>query len=89
MKQQPCFLPSTINLRHLRSIKKDCASITTTTGHGVHNHNRMTGDELMLIIVKLDLKEDADLTEVLENVDYDFKHPDIICTEIVDVITED
>jgi hypothetical protein len=49
----------------------------------------MTGDELMLIIVKLDLKEDADLTEVLENVDYDFKHPDIICTEIVDVITED
>ena len=43
----------------------------------------------MLIMVRLDLKEDADLAEVLENVDYYFKHPDIICTEIVDVITED
>ena len=43
----------------------------------------------MLILVKLDLKEDADLSEVLENVDYDFKHPDIISTEIIDVITED
>ena len=43
----------------------------------------------MLIIVKLDLKENADFSEVLENVDYDFKHPAIICTEIVDVITEE
>ena len=33
--------------------------------------------------------ENADFSEVLENVDYDFKHPSIICTEIVDVITEE
>ena len=43
----------------------------------------------MLIMVRLDLKENANSSEVLENVDYDFKHPDIICTEIVDVITEE
>ena len=49
----------------------------------------MGKDVLMLIMVKLDLKEDTDVAEVLESVDYDFKHPDIICTEIVDVITED
>ena len=52
----------------------------------------MGKDGLMLIMVRLDLKEDADVVEVLENVDYDFKHPDIISTEIVDVIvntTED
>jgi len=43
----------------------------------------------MIILVKLDLKEDADLSEVLENLDYDFKHSDIISTEIIDVVTED
>tara|TARA_R100001163_G_C4957912_1_gene122950 strand:+ start:349 stop:480 length:132 start_codon:yes stop_codon:yes gene_type:complete len=43
----------------------------------------------MLVMVRLDLKENANPSEVLESVDYDFKHPDIICTEIVDVITEE
>jgi|TARA_R110002126_G_scaffold259087_1_gene402098 hypothetical protein len=40
----------------------------------------------MLIIVKLDLKEDADIESVLENVDYNFEHEDIIRTEIVEVL---
>jgi|TARA_R110001583_G_scaffold12070_2_gene53798 hypothetical protein len=43
----------------------------------------------MLVMVRLDLKENSNPSEVLESVDYDFKHPDIICTEIVDVITEE
>ena len=43
----------------------------------------------MLIMVRLDLKENANPSEVLESVDYDFKHPAIICTAIVDVITEE
>jgi hypothetical protein len=42
----------------------------------------------MLIIVRLDLKENADNIDVLENVDYYFKHADIISTEIIDVITD-
>jgi hypothetical protein len=42
----------------------------------------------MLIIVRLDLKENADNCDVLENVDYCFRHKDIISTEIVDVITD-
>jgi hypothetical protein len=40
----------------------------------------------MLIIVKIDLKEDADIESVLENVDYNFEHEDIIRTEIVEVL---
>mgnify|MGYP003624779164 FL=1 len=40
----------------------------------------------MLIIVKLDLKEDADIESVLKNVDYNFEHEDIIRTEIVEVL---
>ena len=40
----------------------------------------------MLIIVKLDLKEDANIESVLENVDYNFEHEDIIRTEIVEVL---
>ena len=42
----------------------------------------------MLIIVKLDLKEDADIESVLENVDYNFEHEDIIRTEIVEVLNQ-
>jgi len=40
----------------------------------------------MLIIVRLDLKEDANIESVLENVDYNFEHEDIIRTEIVEVL---
>tara|TARA_Y100000310_G_C20123223_1_gene552425 strand:+ start:171 stop:302 length:132 start_codon:yes stop_codon:yes gene_type:complete len=43
----------------------------------------------MLIIVKINLVDGANKSEVLEEVDYEFKHKDIISTEIVDVITED
>ena len=43
----------------------------------------------MLIMVSLDLKEGANKAEVIEEVDYDFKHKDIVCMEIVDVITEE
>ena len=40
----------------------------------------------MLIIVRLDLKEDANIESVLENVNYNFEHEDIIRTEIVEVL---
>ena len=43
----------------------------------------------MLILVRLDLKEGANKSDVLESVDYSFDHRDIISTEIVDVITEE
>ena len=42
----------------------------------------------MLIIVRLDLKEDANIESVLENVDYNFEHEDIIRTEIVEVLNQ-
>ena len=53
-----------------------------------HTAKHTVEERLMLVMVKIDLKENADFSEVLENLDYDFKHPDIISTEIVDVITE-
>ena len=43
----------------------------------------------MLIIVKLNLEDDADMSEVLEELDYEFKHKDIISYALVDVITEE
>ena len=43
----------------------------------------------MLIIVKLNLEDGADMSEVLEEMNYEFRHKDIISTDIVDVITED
>ena len=43
----------------------------------------------MLVIVKLNLEDDADMSKVLEEVEYEFKHKDIISCEIIDVITEE
>ena len=45
----------------------------------------------MLILVRIDLTEKGqeNKAQVLENLDYNFAHPDIIGTEIVDVVTEE
>jgi len=40
------------------------------------------------ITVSIWIDEDADATEVFENMDYDFFHEDIIDTEITDLNTE-
>ena len=40
------------------------------------------------IVVKLILKEDADIQEVVSEMDYTFKHKQIIDTEIIDICTE-
>lgn len=40
------------------------------------------------IIVRLEIDEDADIGEVVGEMDYDFQHPAIHGTEIVDIITE-
>lgn len=40
------------------------------------------------IVVMLEIDEDADVQEVVSEMDYDFRHPAIRDTEIVDVITE-
>lgn len=40
------------------------------------------------VVVKLELRDDADINEVISEMDYDFRHPDIKDTDLVDVITE-
>ncbi len=39
----------------------------------------------MLIIVQVKLTDGADIQKVMEEVDYEFKHKDIISTEIRDI----
>ena len=45
----------------------------------------------MLILVRIDLTEkgEENKSKVLEEVDYNFSHSEILGTEIVDVYTED
>ena len=43
----------------------------------------------MLIIVKLNIEDDDDMSELIEELDYEFKHKDIISYALVDVITEE
>jgi len=40
------------------------------------------------VVVSLWIDRDADYAEVLQEMDYEFRHPDIKETEIRDVITE-
>lgn len=40
------------------------------------------------IVVRLTIDEDADVSEVIQEMDYSFDHPAIRDTEVVDVITE-
>jgi hypothetical protein len=40
------------------------------------------------IVVRLSIDEDADVLEVLNELDYTFDHPSIKDTEIVDIVTE-
>ena len=40
------------------------------------------------IVVTLWLREDSDIQQVISDMDYDFKHPDILDMEIRDVVTE-
>jgi len=40
------------------------------------------------VVVKLELRDDADISEVISEMDYDFRHLSIEDTDVVDVITE-
>ena len=40
------------------------------------------------IVVRLSIEEDVDVLEVLRELDYNFEHPAIKDTEIVDILTE-
>ncbi len=40
------------------------------------------------IVVRLTIDEDADVQEVVSEMDYEFRHPAIKDMEIVDVVTE-
>ncbi len=37
------------------------------------------------ITVKIEMKDDANIEEVIQECDYNFSHPDILGTEIVDI----
>lgn len=40
------------------------------------------------IVVRIDIDEDADVQEVVQEMDYEFRHPAIVDTEIVELNTE-
>lgn len=40
------------------------------------------------VVVTLWLREDSDVQDVISEMDYDFKHPDILDMEIRDINTE-
>ena len=40
------------------------------------------------VVVKLEIDEDADVQEVVSEMEYTFSHPAIKSTEIVDLVTE-
>lgn len=45
-------------------------------------------NRIVEIVVKMVVREDADVQEIVSEMDYTFFHPGIISTEIVDINTE-
>jgi len=48
----------------------------------------MNSAQTVEVIVRLYIEKDADVNEVLQEMDYSFIYPGILATEIVDVNTE-
>jgi hypothetical protein len=48
----------------------------------------MTDERVIEIVVAITLRGDADVADVIENMDYEFRHKLILDTEIRDIITE-
>jgi hypothetical protein len=48
----------------------------------------MNSAQTVEVIVRLYIDKNVDVTEVLQEMDYSFKYPGILATEIVDVNTE-
>ena len=48
----------------------------------------MMSAQTVEIVVRLYIDKDADVNEVVQEMDYSFKYPGILATEIVDVNTE-
>ena len=46
-------------------------------------------EKAVYLTVKVIVNGDADVSDIVENVNYEFSHPDIMSTEIVDCSTED
>ena len=51
-------------------------------------HDDMLSGTTVEITVRLIIREGADMSDVLSDMNYDFEHGDILSTEIVEVNTE-
>lgn len=47
-----------------------------------------TGTQTIEVVVRLKINEGYNIQEVVSEMDYDFDHPAILLTEIVDINTE-
>jgi hypothetical protein len=48
----------------------------------------MENNRTIEIVVKLVIREDMEVSEIVSEMDYTFTHPGIVSTEIVDILTE-
>jgi hypothetical protein len=45
-------------------------------------------NQIIYVVVKIEVTATADQEDVLSNMDYDFRHPDIVDTEISELLTD-
>jgi hypothetical protein len=59
-------------------------------GHYERARRNSTGGSMrdIEIVVRLSIDEDADVQDIVSEMDYTFDHPSIKGTEIVDIVTE-
>lgn len=51
-------------------------------------YDEMQTAQTVEIVVRLKVREGVDIQEVINDMNYDFEHGDILSTEIVDINTE-
>ena len=51
-------------------------------------YDEMLTAQTVEIVVRLKIREGADIQDVISDMNYDFEHGDILSTEVIDINTE-
>ena len=90
MKQQKpeCGAKMTKKKVDMKAVKKELDKMFDEYVPSKKGSGAPKGTRYIEVVVGLHIKEDANPSDIIENVDYDFKHKDITDMKIQDVLTE-
>ena len=90
MKQQKleCGAKMTKKKIDMKAVKQELDKMFDDYDLSKKGSGAPEGTRYIEVVVGLHIKEDANPSDIIENVDYDFRHKDITDMKIQDVLTE-